>query len=296
VHNLPLTCDEKQLKKLVQDAGKKVTGAKISVLQCKVVRANDRVGADGKPRSRGFGFLQFDEHADALAVLRSLNNNAGPFGPEKRPIVMFAWEDAQAIRKLTRRREQMTQRDARDAAKKPERQVKTFTQSGGAKRSADTDGDASEPAAKKRKQRVRSWMKDGADKPKPEVKVPANQPTVGNRKGFVVAKGKGAKAAAAAAATKSKPAEKEKTNQNQFQKKQQAMKRDVAKSQPAASKAASGTARTVAAVQAATGRGEDPDAKRARRAPKVNEGAKFDEMVQKYMKKAEGSTRSSWFD
>ena len=191
VHNLPLTCDEKQLKKLAQDAGKKVTGGKVSVLQCKVVRANDRVGPDGKPRSRGFGFLQFEEHADALAVLRQLNNNATPFGAEKRPIVMFAWEDAQAIRKLMRRREQMTQRDARDAAQQPERQVKTFTKSGGGKRAAEADAALNEPPAKKRKQRVRSWMKDGADKPNKVKEASAPVRTPGGGKGMVVAKGRG---------------------------------------------------------------------------------------------------------
>ena len=81
------------------------TAQQVSVLQSKIVRATDRVGTDGKARSRGFGFLQFEHHDEALAVLRGLNNNPEPFGPLKRPILMFAFENAQVIRKLLRKKE-----------------------------------------------------------------------------------------------------------------------------------------------------------------------------------------------
>jgi nucleolar protein 4 len=46
------------------------------VRQAKIVRQTDRVDAlTGKGRSKGYGFLELREHADALRVLRWANNN-----------------------------------------------------------------------------------------------------------------------------------------------------------------------------------------------------------------------------
>ena len=61
-----------------------------------------RPDADGKPRSRGIGFVEFEEHEHALAALRTLNNNPEIFGKARRPIVEFAVEDARQVRKLER--------------------------------------------------------------------------------------------------------------------------------------------------------------------------------------------------
>jgi nucleolar protein 4 len=47
------------------------------VRQAKIVRQADRVDAlTGKGRSKGYGFLELREHADALRVLRWANNNS----------------------------------------------------------------------------------------------------------------------------------------------------------------------------------------------------------------------------
>lgn len=81
--------------------------------QAKVVRSKDRVGTSGKLRSRGFGFLEFSEHSDALQAVRRLNNNPTLFAPTKRPIVQFAWVDATVIRNIVRRREQSKLRQDR---------------------------------------------------------------------------------------------------------------------------------------------------------------------------------------
>ena len=44
--------------------------------QAKIVRQQDRVDAvTGKGRSKGYGFLEMEKHADALRVLRWANNN-----------------------------------------------------------------------------------------------------------------------------------------------------------------------------------------------------------------------------
>ncbi|KAJ1304999.1 hypothetical protein OPQ81_000042 [Rhizoctonia solani] len=59
--------------------GKK--GRSTGVQQAKIVRAADRVDAvTGKGRSRGYGFIEMSEHADALRVLRWVNNRPGVIG------------------------------------------------------------------------------------------------------------------------------------------------------------------------------------------------------------------------
>ncbi|THG97279.1 hypothetical protein EW026_g4693 [Hermanssonia centrifuga] len=52
-------------------------GRNTGVRQAKIVRQQDRVDpVTGKGRSRGYGFLEMEKHADALRVLRWANNNA----------------------------------------------------------------------------------------------------------------------------------------------------------------------------------------------------------------------------
>jgi len=40
--------------------------------QAKIMRSPDRVDANGQPRSKGYGFVEFVEHAHALAALRQV--------------------------------------------------------------------------------------------------------------------------------------------------------------------------------------------------------------------------------
>ncbi|KAI0674270.1 hypothetical protein C8Q78DRAFT_1067357 [Trametes maxima] len=52
------------------------TGRPTGVIQAKIVRQQDRVDpVTGKGRSRGYGFVELAQHADALRVLRWANNN-----------------------------------------------------------------------------------------------------------------------------------------------------------------------------------------------------------------------------
>ncbi|CAE6376245.1 unnamed protein product [Rhizoctonia solani] len=56
-------------------------GRSTGIQQAKIVRAADRVDAvTGKGRSRGYGFIEMSEHADALRVLRWINNRPGTTG------------------------------------------------------------------------------------------------------------------------------------------------------------------------------------------------------------------------
>lgn len=47
--------------------------------------------------SKGYGFVEFGEHAHALKALRTLNNNPDIFTADKRPIVEFSVENLVAL-------------------------------------------------------------------------------------------------------------------------------------------------------------------------------------------------------
>ncbi|CAI2165429.1 778_t:CDS:2 [Funneliformis geosporum] len=120
VRNLPLSVDESTLKKLGKESVKKFKeeveneerkdltksekmegwNKKVDVKQAKVIRAKDRIDkTTQKPRSKGYGFLEFTQHAHALAALRHLNNNPELFGEKKRLIVEFAVENSIIVKK-----------------------------------------------------------------------------------------------------------------------------------------------------------------------------------------------------
>ncbi|CAG8496231.1 9792_t:CDS:2, partial [Ambispora leptoticha] len=94
VRNLPLSVDERQLKALGKESIIKFKE------QAKIVRSKDRIDLNTiKPRSKGYGFLEFTHHAHALAALRYLNNNPKLFGDKKRLIVEFAVENNIILKK-----------------------------------------------------------------------------------------------------------------------------------------------------------------------------------------------------
>lgn len=65
------------------------TGRRTGVKQAKIVRQMERVDpVTGKGRSKGYGFLEMNTHADALRVLRWANNN-----PEAGPLFEEWWKD-----------------------------------------------------------------------------------------------------------------------------------------------------------------------------------------------------------
>jgi nucleolar protein 4 len=88
---------------------------KVWVKQAKVIREVDRIDPlTKKPKSKGYGFIEFTSHADALACLRFLNNNPNTFGKDvgtdaaalktaKRPIVEFAVENRLVLKKRVER-------------------------------------------------------------------------------------------------------------------------------------------------------------------------------------------------
>ncbi|ORY03776.1 hypothetical protein K493DRAFT_345951 [Basidiobolus meristosporus CBS 931.73] len=111
IRNLPLKVDEAELRKLAVQAIQKfkaevqrnerehLTEHERSegwqylprVKQAKIIRSKDRIDpSTQKPRSKGYGFIEYSTHAHALAALRYLNNNPDLFGDKKRLIVEFS--------------------------------------------------------------------------------------------------------------------------------------------------------------------------------------------------------------
>ncbi|KAJ3104804.1 RNA recognition motif-containing protein [Phlyctochytrium planicorne] len=59
----------------------------IKLVQVKILKDKEHLDSKtGKPSSKGFGFIEFESHADALACLRWLNNNPLAFDAEGRPL------------------------------------------------------------------------------------------------------------------------------------------------------------------------------------------------------------------
>ena len=97
IRNIPKDYDDKDLRALF----KKHSPPGATLKQVKIVRETNRTDSStGKARSRGFGFVEFIDHSDALEALRALNNNPKIWKKQERPIVEFAVENAKALQKL----------------------------------------------------------------------------------------------------------------------------------------------------------------------------------------------------
>ncbi|KAJ6606609.1 hypothetical protein DFH09DRAFT_1242093 [Mycena vulgaris] len=85
-----LTADELAEVKPKQKMTKKMLlGRRTGVKQTKIVRQPERVDpVTGKGRSKGYGFVEMQKHADALRVLRWANNN-----PNAGPLFEAWWKD-----------------------------------------------------------------------------------------------------------------------------------------------------------------------------------------------------------
>uniref|UniRef100_A0A1I7XDA4 Glutathione peroxidase n=1 Tax=Heterorhabditis bacteriophora TaxID=37862 RepID=A0A1I7XDA4_HETBA len=98
-HNLPLTITDDQLQKMC----KNVVGAHAFIKECRIWRDMNKLDSKGQPKSKGFAFVAFTEHKDALTCLQKLNNNPKIFTNEKRPIIEFSIENLAALQAKERR-------------------------------------------------------------------------------------------------------------------------------------------------------------------------------------------------
>ncbi|KAK5985483.1 RNA recognition motif domain containing protein [Trichostrongylus colubriformis] len=99
VHNLPPYMTDEKLRQICREAA----GNLSRITECRIWRDTSKLDSKGNPRSKGFAFVNFSEHKDALQCLQKLNNNPHTFTNERRPIVEFSIENLTAIRAKVRR-------------------------------------------------------------------------------------------------------------------------------------------------------------------------------------------------
>uniref|UniRef100_A0A0N5ATW9 RNA-binding protein 28 n=1 Tax=Syphacia muris TaxID=451379 RepID=A0A0N5ATW9_9BILA len=95
IHNLPLGLSDKKLRSICFLAAGNPDG---KIIECRIWRDKERLDRKGMGRSKGFAFVEFSTHIDALNCLKNLNNNPETFSNEKRPIVEFSIENINAVR------------------------------------------------------------------------------------------------------------------------------------------------------------------------------------------------------
>ena len=133
IHNLPQDVTNQKLRKIFLDAvgdkSARITEARVM----KNMLATKKLG-----KSKGFGFVEFDDHAHALQALRKLNNNPTTFSVEARPIVEFSIESKIALNAKERRlKKAQANTDAKVSEKKIEKPQKKSTESN--KKSVEPD-------------------------------------------------------------------------------------------------------------------------------------------------------------
>lgn len=120
IRNIPKSVDEKRLKKIAKrylEKNFEDLNKKKLFKQIKVMREKDRVDKNGNLRSKGFAFIECEEHDHAKALLNHLNNNTSVFGPNNKPIVEFSLEDHRKLR-LKKLKEDRRQKAIQDSKKK----------------------------------------------------------------------------------------------------------------------------------------------------------------------------------
>lgn len=99
IHNLPEHYDDDKMRKMV------VARTGLKPVECRVMRENKPSPAYPKGKPKGFGFLSFKKHEDALTALRKLNNNPDVFSGNHRPILSFSIEDKNVLNIKERRKQ-----------------------------------------------------------------------------------------------------------------------------------------------------------------------------------------------
>ena len=81
VRNIPRSWTEAQLRSLFLAAVReRASKEHPRVKQAKILVEAEAKGPDGAPRSKGIGFVEFEDPSHALAALRQLNNNPQAWG------------------------------------------------------------------------------------------------------------------------------------------------------------------------------------------------------------------------
>lgn len=161
IYNLPKSMTEKELRKLCVDAvTSKASKQKPVIRQIKFLE-NVKKGKV-KSHSRGVAFVEFAEHQHAIVALRVLNNNPETFGPQHRPIVEFAVDNVQTLRKRNLKLHDELQKTGDDRGE-----------------GKQNDG-PSTPSAKQNEKKTRK-RKSQADKRSTKDQEPSRRTMKGNR-------------------------------------------------------------------------------------------------------------------
>eukprot|EP00475_Leptophrys_vorax_P033657 TRINITY_DN53222_c0_g1_i2.p1 TRINITY_DN53222_c0_g1~~TRINITY_DN53222_c0_g1_i2.p1 ORF type:complete len:587 (-),score=139.49 TRINITY_DN53222_c0_g1_i2:42-1802(-) len=107
VHNMPANLNEEGLRDLFKEASDNAP-----IKQVKVVREEAKEGQK-IGRSKRFGFVEFQDHEDALNALRKVNNNPQVWTNQARPIVAFAVDDVRMLHIQELKRKAMHERAKR---------------------------------------------------------------------------------------------------------------------------------------------------------------------------------------
>uniref|UniRef100_UPI00358FEA82 RNA-binding protein 28-like n=1 Tax=Myxine glutinosa TaxID=7769 RepID=UPI00358FEA82 len=90
IHNIPKSVDDRQLKQIFIQAA---NCSASSVKECRIMQDLKQLDSHGRGISRGYAFVEFGDHTQALEALRATNNNPHIFEDQKRLIVEFSLED-----------------------------------------------------------------------------------------------------------------------------------------------------------------------------------------------------------
>nr|XP_056702652.1 RNA-binding protein 28 [Euleptes europaea] len=112
VHNLPKSVDDARLRKLMLQAVDGIPAVRVK--ECRVMRDRKAPAGKGRGQSLGYAFVEFQEHEQALAALRRVNNNPQLFGDQKRPIVEFSLEDRRKLKLKEQRAQHSLQKQPSD--------------------------------------------------------------------------------------------------------------------------------------------------------------------------------------
>ncbi|CAG7724281.1 unnamed protein product [Allacma fusca] len=168
VHNLPLTMKDENLRKIFG----KHAGPNAKITEARIMRDFNSIHRE----SKGYGFVTFTDHENALQALRSINNNPEIFTANKRPIVEFSLENRKAIlakqqrlekskEKLTNTSKNVQEQENSNEEKLSRRQKKKLkkaeTSDNAEEREMEPVLTEDEPPAKKKKLRHKNSEDDG---------------------------------------------------------------------------------------------------------------------------------------
>ncbi|XP_074112947.1 RNA-binding protein 28 [Cotesia typhae] len=99
VHNLPPNLEDSTLRTIFL----KHAGPKAFITEARIMRHLNNKNSEINGTSKGFAFVAFTKHEDALKALRMINNNPNIFSKSKRPIVAFSIESKAILNAKERR-------------------------------------------------------------------------------------------------------------------------------------------------------------------------------------------------